>query len=448
MSDNLSKNTTTVEPMNPSTNTGMGISGPVLTGVALIVIFIGIFGSWAALAPLNSAALAPGVIRVESNRKTVQHLEGGIIEKIHVREGDRVKAGQMVVTLTETRSKATLGLLLSRYHAASAQQARLASERDGKRTIVFPKELTDSATDADTRAIIDGQKSIFIARRNSLEGQTAIMGQRISQAREEIQGLKGQIKSENHQLKLISEEISGVKQLFDKGLARKPRLLALQRRQSEIEGSISKNRARMAQIRQAILESQLQIKELQTKALNETLQRLREVQEQLADIKEQRRAAEDVLKRATIRAPLDGTIVGLQVHTTGGVVAPGAPILDIIPSDELLVIDAQIDPKDIDIIRVGLPAQVRLTAFNQRNVPPVEGVVTSVSADRFTDQNTGGSYFKAQVNLKESAREALQGRTLISGMQADVMIVTGERTALDYLIAPLVRSFDRSFREK
>jgi HlyD family type I secretion membrane fusion protein len=416
-----------------------------LIGVAAIVVFLGGFGTWAALAPLESAAVAPGAVQVDFNRKTVQHLEGGIVARIMVRDGDVVAAGQELVRLDDTRARATLDLLRGRYLADRAVEARLIAERDGLDRIVFPPELKLPTGEVET--IVSGQNNIFKARRETLTTQRGILRQRIAALQAEGTGLTAKIAAQGTQLRLVAEERDDVRGLYEQGLAKKARMLALERAVAEIEGDRADNRAKVARARQQITEAELKIAELNSNALNEVLKELREVQAQLHDVGERMRAAEDVLKRTTIVAPLGGTVVGLQVYTTGGVIGAGDRLLDIVPSAERLVVEAQVDPSDIDVVQPGLPAHVRLTPFNARSTRSIGGRVASVSADKLTDQKTGQMFYRARVELDEDPKAALNGASLYPGMPAEVMIVTGARTALQYLIRPVSRSLDRAFRE-
>ncbi len=425
----------------------MGLGMPVVLGIAVIVLFFGGFLGWAAVAPLGSAAIAPGVVSVESNRKTIQHLEGGIIGRIEVRDGDQVKAGDTLVVLDETQPRASLELVRVRQLAAMALKARLAAEQGNNKTIVFSNDLTVRRDDPKVAEIIDSQMKIFEARRQAHVGQVAILNQQIKQLAEEIKGTQGQIESEKRQIELIADEIEDIGGLVEKGLAPRPRLRALQRNAAEIEGSLSQNRSRIAQARQTIAETRLQINELTTIKINEVSQELRDVQAELFDLEERQRAAEDVLGRTVIRAPLAGTVVNSQVHTPGGVIAPGAALLDIVPSADRLIVEARVDPTDIDVVQVGLLAQARITAFSQRRTQPVDGVVMAVSADRLTDERTGETYYLARVEIKGDIEDKLGGNELYPGMQAEVMIVTGERTALEYFLKPITASLNRAFKE-
>jgi HlyD family type I secretion membrane fusion protein len=424
----------------------MGITTPIALGAGIVALFFGVFGAWATFAPLESAAVARGVISVETQRKTIQHLEGGIVGEIRVRDGDEVAADQVLVVLDDTQARATLELLQGRYRAAQGLEARLMAERDGLTSIVFPAVLQTSSEPAVTE-LKRAQVNIFNGRRQSVAGQTAIMEQRIAQIQEEIRGLQGQTAAQAEQLALANDEIASNQKLVDEGLAGKTRLRELQRELAEVTGLHSQNLAAIARAQQNIEEARLQIVELSTDFVNEAVQGLGVAQAELLDLTEQVRAAQDVLQRTVIRAPMAGTIVDLQVHTVGGVVTPGQALLDVVPKGDQLVVEAFVDPNDIDVVQVGLPAQVRLTALTQRNLAPLEGRVTRVSADRLIDQRTGAAYFLARVELVADGAGQVDGERLYPGMQAEVMIVTGARTTLDYLSRPIVDSFNRAFRE-
>ncbi|MGI9500464.1 MAG: HlyD family type I secretion periplasmic adaptor subunit [Geminicoccaceae bacterium] len=380
---------------------------PALVGLAIIAMFFGGLGAWSALAPLDSAAIAPGRVTVEGNRKTVQHLEGGIVAEIAVREGDRVEAGQRLVSLDRTIPSATLELLRGRHLETTALLARLVAERNGDPTITFPDILTKDQETPRIAAIRNGQVKIFETRRRSLAGQRAILLQQVAQFSEEIIGLEGQIAAEDEQLRLLADEIAGIGNLVEKGLARRPQLLALQRRAAEIGGSRSRNRAQIARARQGIAEAELRIVDLDQRQLAEVVQQHQDEQATLFDLAERMRAAEAVLQRTDITAPLAGTVVDLQVHTIGGVIGAGEALLDLVPSDDRLVILAEVDPGDIDVVRPGLSSKVQFSAFSQRDVDPIEGTVTSVSADRLIDQQSGDSYYLAKVEIPDGWQNAL-----------------------------------------
>lgn len=433
----------TTDPMQAS-NDSLGIRLPVTIGLVVVGLFFGVLGIWSVAAPLQSAAIARGVLAVDSQRKTVQHLEGGIIREILVREGQQVAAGEVLVELDTTQALARLDLLSGRFDAALAQEYRLRAERDGLATIAFPDSLLDREQDAAVREILDGQRNIFSARQRALAGQVAILERRIQQFGEEIQGLAGLTAAQDEQIRLIEEEIDSNQVLVDQGLSGKSRLLELQRELAGLLGSRSQNLAAQARNQQNIDEARLQISELQAEHLNEVVQELRQVQTQVVDLNEQVRAASDVLQRTTIRAAQQGTVVGLQVHTPGGVIAPGQALMDIVPVGDRIIVEARIDPADIDVVDAGLDAHVRLTAYNNRNLQPVAARVITVSADSLADPVTGQPYYLARIELTGELADRVE---LYPGMQAEVMVVTGERTLADYLTRPIRDSFNRALRE-
>jgi len=419
---------------------------PAAVGLAVGLLFFGCFGTWAAVAPLESAALAPGTVVVDTNRKTVQHLEGGIVAELLVQDGARVEAGQVLLRLDETLARATRQLLQGQLRATAAA-ARLVAERDEKAAIAFPGWLLAAQDDADVAQVLAGERHIFAARREALESQTRILRQRNAQIDEEIAGLAAEIKAQDRQLTLIAEEAASVGELVAKGLERRPRLLALQRQAAEIEGARAQNLARVARAKQSIGENEIRIVDLRVQALNEAVQKLREAEVRLHDFEERIRAADDVLARTTIRAPVSGRIVKLSVFTAGGVVAPREPLMEIVPDGDALVIEAQVAPGDIDVVTAGLPVQLRFTALNQRTTPTFNGRVVQVSADRLADAQTGQAYYTARIVLEDDLTKH-EGLRLYPGMPVEAMIVTGERTALDYLLKPIRAGLNRAMREE
>ncbi len=420
----------------------------IMASIFAIVLFFGGLGTWATMAPLDSAAIAPGVVIVQSSRKTVQHLEGGIVAEILAKEGDHVEAGQVLVRLDDTRAGAILGLLQNKYNAALALEARYLAERDGLDEIEFPDALLAYAGESDVVEVLVGQVNIFEARRDTLAGAIAILKQRIVEFGEEIVGLGAQVEADQQQIELIAEELEGVRLLVNKGLARKPRLLALQRGAAELGGDRGEHLAFIARAKQNMAETDLQILDLQNRRTSEVVNGLREVQTQLSDLEERLGFAQDVFERTEIRASRGGVVVDLQIHTVGGVIAPGEVLLDIVPQDDKLNIEVKIEPDDIDVVHVGLNAQLRLTAYNRRLTPTVDGKVIYVSADRLTDPQTGLGYFKALIEVDANSLDSIDGVVLYPGMTAQVMIVTGQQTVLDYILSPLMDSFSRALKEQ
>lgn len=423
------------------------VGRPLLAAGIIILIFFGGFGTWAALAPLDSAALAPGRVTVASNRKTVQHLEGGIVKALLVKEGDAVQGDQILIQLDDTQARARLELLQSRYAKLLATEARLKAERAFASEVKFPQSLSLRRDQPLVAKILDAELALFEARRKSTEGRIRIFGKRIDQLQKEIAGLQAQIASENEQLALIEDERASFDTLYEKGFVGKARLLALKREEAKLKGERGDHLSLIAKARQRIGETELEIIDLKNSMLNQVVSGLRDTQADLVDVSERLKAAEDILVRTDIRAPQTGVVMGLNVHTEAGVIAPGQRLLDIVPEDDTLVIEARVTPNDIDVVYTGLPAQVRLTAFKQRNTPLLDGKLTRVSADSFTDERSGTSYFLARVTIDAAELKKLDGRELYPGMGAEVMIKTGKRTTMDYILAPLTDSLRRAFRE-
>ncbi len=324
------------------------------------------------------------------------------------------------------------------------------AERDDAEKVIFPEDLIKMQKDNPVaRENLDSQKRLFESRRKSIIAQTDILKQQISQKKEEINGLRAQIKSSSDQLALLREEIAVVKKLLKSGNAMKPRLLALERTAADIEGKWGESLAMVSRAEQAIGEAEINIVNLKTKFLNEVMTDLRDTQVQISDLEEKMRAAADTMNRIEIASPLDGTVVGLKSHTVGGVITPGQPIMDIVPRDDLLIIEAKVLPQDIDVVYPGLLSRVQLTAYKTRKVPPVEGEVKTISADRLTNERTGESYFLARIGIPKKNLDALPEKAkLYPGMPADVLIITGKRTPLSYLFGSLTDYFSHAFREQ
>ena len=416
-------------------------------GLAVLLLFFGAFGGWAALAPLDSATVAQGVIKVAGERKIVQHLEGGIVAELKVADGDLVSAGQVLLRLDDTQARARLDLLRSRHQSREALASRLRAERDDSPAIEFPDELSDSDAAPAAREAVAVQRDVFAARRRAVEGETAILRQRILQTEDEIAGLVALIAAQEHLISVLDDEASDLEGLFKKGLTTRERYAALRRRQAEIEGERATHVASVARARKSMVEIVQQILQLSTRRLNEAVAELSEVEAEIFDLEEQIRAAEDVLRRIDVRAPVDGIVMDLQIHTTGGVIRPGESILDVVPIDQGLVIEGKIRPDDVDVVAVGQSAQVRISAFNRFDMVPLEGTVEIVSADRLVEEHTGISYFTAIIVVNDEELAKLEGRQLRPGMSAEAMIRTGTRTLIGYLSEPVARNLRRAMRE-
>lgn len=421
---------------------------PILTGIAVCLLFFGGLGAWSTLAPLASAALGSGVVSPDGSRRTVQHLEGGIVEKLLVKEGSRVEAGAPLVVLQDKAARASHAVALGQYQQLLATEGRLKSELAGAAEPHFAADLLVREHEAEVAALLATQRQLMQQRRDALAHRKELLRQRIDQITEEIAGLQAQVDSQSMQLRLIAEEAKGVQQLLDKGLERRPRLLALQRNQAEIAGLRAGNLSAIARAEQSIGEAEQQIVTLDAERQEEISAELAKLGGELASARERLGAAADVLKRTVITAPVSGIVVQLNAHTVGGVVNPGQSILDIVPRDDDLLIDARIKPTDIDVVRAGLPAQVVLSAYNQRKLPRLEGRVRSVSADRIVDPRSAEPYYLVRVEVdREALARIAPNVELTPGMPAEVMVTTGHRTAWDYLTQPLRESLRRSMQE-
>lgn len=421
---------------------------PIRFGMWVLFILFGVFGLWSACAPLKSAAVASGSIALDANKKTIQHLEGGIIKDILVKDGDAVKAGQPLLILDETAAKARYDIVVGQLRAARANEIRLVAERNEAETVDFNDPLLTNVNDPEVKTVLDTQTHLFESRRLAVVGQINVLNQKIKQLNEEIIGLQAQEQAAKKQISYLNEEISTVQTLVEKGQALRPRLLALQRSASDITGRQGEYQAQVARARQSIAEAQVQIINVKNEHQTETSKELRDIQATIADYQERMKAAEDVLKRMVIAAPQSGIVTGLVYHTKGGVVQAGAPIMDLIPQDDKLVVEAKVSPMDIDVVHAGLPARVRLSAFKSRRIPTVDGKVVTVSADKFTDKNQNVSYYIARIEIDPQEMKELREADLYPGMPADVLIVTGQHTLLGYLFTPIGDTMFHAFREQ
>jgi len=426
----------------------MGLTSRFLAAALVIAVFFGGFGLWAGLAPLQSGAIASGSVKVAGQRKTLQHLEGGIVEDLLVKEGDQVEAGQVLIRLSENQILAQIQLLWGQLAASLAETSRLTAEQSKVDQITFDPEILKLLGNNEDKynEVTEGQRAIFASRRDSFDSQKQLTQQRVRQLQAEITGLQSEIKSQEVQLKIINEEIKDLSGLLEKGFARKPRVLELQRQSAALTGERDQNRSRIARARQAIVEAELGLVEAQTELTNEVVTQLRDTRQQIADLREKVTATEDVLSRVEVRSPVAGRVVNLQIFTQGGVISPGAPIMDIVPQDELLVVEARVEPIDIDSVHAGLQAEIRLPAFRADELPVLSGIVENVFPDSLVDQNTGQTYYSARIVLAKGV-SLPEDKVLQPGMPAEVLIVTGQRTALSYLVEPITRSLGRSLRE-
>ena len=422
--------------------------GPMIVGAAIMAAFFVGLGGWAAFAPLNSAAVAPAVVKVEGNRKSVQHLEGGIVKELRVREGDKVASDQTLILLDDTQARAAVDVYSKQYDELTAQEARLIAERDGAAAVQFPQALIARRAEPDVAAIIAGQTNLFKSRRTTLTGTVDVLRKKISQTQEQIVGLEGQAAAYKRQLQSTHNENNGLRDLFKKGYVPRQRMLELERSEAALEGQIAEVSANILRARQSIEEVNVQIVQAQSDRLAQVANDLRDVQVKLLEIGPKVSSAKETLRRTEIRSPYAGVVVGLTAFSVGGVISPGEKIMDVVPEKGGLIVEATVAPEDVKDLHVGMRAEVHLTAYKQRTVPIIHGKVLQVSADRLTDTKTGTGYYLAQVKVDEQELAELKDVRLAPGMPALVMIPTGERSALDYLLRPLTDSLRKSFREQ
>ncbi len=421
-----------------------GIEAPRRAGLIIAFLVFGVFGVWAATAPLDGAAHAQGSVTVRSYKKTIQHLEGGMISRIYVQNGDYVEAGEPLLELDSTQSLAQLEIATAQLTAVSALEARLLAERDDLEEVRFPSTLDTS--NANVRSEMDAQQSIFAARKASREGSIAVLEQRIEQLRSRITGLKAVRESKEELAASFGEELADTRILLEQGFSDKLRLRNLERSHATYNGEAAEMLSSISSTEMQIGETQLQILQTENEFRSEVVAQLGETQTRLKDLRERVTALTDIVQRTVIRAPEAGIVNGMQYHTEGGVVGPGAPIADVVPQGDELIIEARVSLMDIDRIQAGQVATVRFSSFGSRT-PILFGTVLSVSADAMADQQTGMPFYLARVTVNPESMEALGALTLVPGMPAEVLILSGERTFLQYVMKPFSNALARSLLE-
>jgi len=418
---------------------------PRTIGYVIVFLIFGLFGSWAAIAPLDSAALAPGKVIVKGNRKTVQHLEGGIIEKILVSDGQTVEQGEVLLVLDNTQSSAELQIIRGQLITAKALEARLIAERDGNASIEYPSDL-DRSIDQ-TVAAIASEDQQFLVRKQALDGEVEVLKKRIGQLKAQERGLLSLISSKRGLLRSFKEEISDNLALLEEGFVDKRQLRDMQRRRGSLVGEVAEHNSAIAGLEVRRGETELQILQRTKEFRAEVVNQLSEVQARVFDLRERSNAIDDRVRRTEVLAPVAGMILGLSVHTEGGVIAPGTPILDIVPDTPELVIEAEVSPNDIDRVAIGLPVDIRFSAFKSSLTPVIDGYITKISADILVNEQTGIPFYLAKVAISAEGLKSLDTLQLVPGMPAEVLINTGERTLLDYLVQPATDAFARSLIE-
>jgi len=438
----------------PVSNTSPAMSGPlkpsiavpVRLGNAIILVFAAVFGGWGYFAPLDGGAVAPGVINPDSGKKTIQHLEGGIIAEMRVREGEAVTVGQPLVVLESTQARAAYDSLAQQRWSLLAKKARLEAESAGQNQIDLPPELI--STDRRIRSVVEAQQEVFDARRLTYATRKNVLGQRSEQLTQQINGNEAQVESASRQIDFVSEELRAKEYLVGRGLMAKPEALRLKRVEAELSGKRGEYLATIARLHQQIGETNLQIVSVDAERADQVATDAEKVRADLTEVTEKLHASADILQRTVVVAPVSGTVVDVKFRTVGGVVQRGEPIMSIVPSGDELMIEGRLTPMDRKAVHAGLQAQIHLSAYSSRLVPKIPGTVQTVSADRLIDDTTHQPYYLARVAVDRHTLERLAPNVdLIPGMPVEVLIVTERRTMFDYIFKPFHDAFWRSFRE-
>jgi HlyD family secretion protein len=432
----------------PKSETNRSISRHTLAGLVIVIVLAGGVGGWAGTMTLSGALIAQGSVVVDSNVKKVQHPTGGIVGELRVHDGDRVKQGDIVVRLDDTVTRANLAIITKGLDELYARKARLESERDGTSTVKFPADLLARAKDPDVASILDGERKLFQLRSSARTGQKAQLRQRVEQLNEEVRGLRAQSVSKEKETKLIDREKDGVYDLWKQKLVPLTKLTELERAAVRLEGEAGQLIAQAAQAAGKISETELQIIQVDRDLSSEVAKETREIEGKIGEFVERKVTAEDQLRRVDIRAPQDGMVFQSNVHTVGGVITAGDAIMLIVPDADNLTVEAKVNPQDIDQVRPGQIALLRLSAFNQRTTPEIYGTVTRISADASTDQRTGQTYYTIRIAMPGDEVAKLGEVRMVPGMPVEAFVQTGDRTMISYFVKPLHDQLMRMFREK
>jgi HlyD family secretion protein len=432
----------------PPPNPRESISRHIFAGIVLVGILAVGLGGWASTAEISGALIAQGSVVVDSNVKKVQHPTGGVVGEVRAHDGDRVKAGDILVRLDETVTRANLAIVTKGLNELYARKARLAAERDGADSVAVPKELAANINDHDVSDAVASERKLFELRRAARLGQKDQLQQRVKQLQEQITGLTAQQDAKSNETALIEQELKGVRDLWAKNLVQLNRLTSLEREAARLQGERGSLIAAAAEAKGKIAEIQLQILQVDQEFTSDVAKELRETDSKIGEYVERKVTAEDQLKRTDIRAPQDGVVFQSTANTVGGVVTAGDPIMLIVPETDTLLVEAKVEPKDIDQVSLGQPVALRFSAFNMRTTPELNGTISRVAADTSSDQRTGQSYYLVRISMTAEEVARLGAVKLTPGMPVEAFIQTGERTMISYLVKPLHDQLMRSFREK
>lgn len=414
----------------------------VIFGFVVLISFFAILGFWAGFAPLETAAMAPGKIIVSGYQKDIQHLEGGIVKKIFVKDGSHVSKGDVLLSLESTQPQSALGIIQNQLNEHQIALLRIQAELEGRASLIATSQYKHQKAYAIQQSLFDTNRKVY---KDTLE----IYRERIQQLQHQIAGVEAKMSANKQQLFYINKELQDVRVLAEKRLVKQSRLLALEREAARIKGLQAEQQTQISQLQEKIGETKIEITKYQSDHKQKLLSELKEARQKIHDLEEQQTTQRDIVNRTTIRSPIAGVVVGLQVHTEGAVIKPGEVLMNIVPQQAPLLAEVHLNPLDIDVVRPGLKAHIRISAFNQRTAPSLEGVVTHVSADALTDPTTGRIYYLAQISIPKSQLDALaDNNRLYPGMPVEAMIVVNRLTPWQYFVAPVQRSFSRAFREE
>ena len=427
----------------------LSIRRNLLAGIAIALLLVGGVGVWSATTEISGAVIASGVVVVDSNLRKVQHPTGGVIGEILGRDGDRVKAGDILVRLDATVLRSNLAIVVKALNELRARKARLEAERDKGERIEFPVELNGHESHTEIGRITASERTLFELRQVARAGQKSQLRERIAQLKQEVEGLEAQSAAKEQEIALIQRELIGARDLWDKNLYPITRLILLEREATRVGGERAQLVAASAQARGKIAETELQIGQIDRELVSEVAKELREIDAKIGEYLERKIAAEDQVMRIDIRAPIDGVVHQSTAHTVGGVIAQGGDaIMLVVPDSDPLTVEAKVAPYEIDQLYVGQPARVRFLAFNQRTTPDIKGSVSRIAADAMIDQRTGATYYIVRIAL-DAVEVARVGEVkLVPGMPADVFVNTGDRTVITYLLKPLTDQFAKALRER
>ncbi|SFJ95429.1 HlyD family secretion protein [Pseudovibrio ascidiaceicola] len=413
----------------------------------LVVILVGGVGLWGGLMEIRGAIIAPGTIVVETNTKNVQHMEGGIVRSIMVTDGDSVDAGETLLRLDDTVTRANLAVVTKQLDNLYSQEARLIAERDGEEEILFPTRAADDAHSQVLNTIQEGQRRMMVAKTKNLRGRQDQMRAQIQQYKKQIDGLSQQRDAKEIEISLIDGELEDLNKLLAKKLVTESRVTALKREKTKLQGEYGDFIAQIAKTEEAIAERNIQIMQIEEDVLTKTLEQLQQVRAEIAQLEEKKIAAQDQLMRMEIKSPQSGTIHDLTIHTIGGVIAPGEIVMQVVPREDVLVIEAQVQPIDVDQLTPNQEATIRLPSFDQRTTPELTAAVKTISPDLLEDPKTGLSFYMAELTISEDELDKLGGKNLVPGMPVEAFIQTGNRTVISYIMKPMVDQIAHAMRE-